>query len=417
MQMRFMLFALVVAPLSAGAQQPRLSLDSARIAARAGHPDIRAALADARAARATVVSFGQLDNPVLSVDHESAGAAGIGTSQLIVALEQPLDIWGHRSARGGAALLRAAAADARAAAIQARVEERVTLAFTTAVAAGWEAAVAERALAAFERATRIAEERRDAGDVSGLDARRLQLERIRAVARLATARRTRHVALTRLGALIGGDPSSFDSIRLVMDTLPDFAPAIGLDSLHALAQVAPSELLARELERRAAVREVEVAERARIPVPRLRAGGKWESGDNGPLQSGLVAGLSMPLPFWNSGGAAVAAAMADADAASANLEAARRNLEVELLEAWGGLKDQVDAFGEVQQGLSVHGEPVRRALEVAYQEGELTLTDWLDALRTEQETASLHAELWIALSSRLARLERLTGLDLFEETR
>jgi cobalt-zinc-cadmium efflux system outer membrane protein len=125
----------------------------------------------------------------------------------------------------------------------------------------------------------------------------------------------------------------------------------------------------------------------------------------------------MPLPFWNSGGAAVAAAMADADAASANLEAARRNLEVELLEAWGGLKDQVDAFGEVQQGLSVHGEPVRRALEVAYQEGELTLTDWLDALRTEQETASLHAELWIALSSRLARLERLTGLDLFEETR
>jgi cobalt-zinc-cadmium efflux system outer membrane protein len=416
MQKPLLFVALVAIASPAGAQHARLTLDSARAAARASHPEIRAARADARAARATAAALGRLDNPVLSVDHESARASGVGGSELIVALEQPLDIWGRRTARGDAALLRAAAADARAAATLARIEEEATLAFTTALAAGWQAAVAEDALAAFDRATRIAEERRDAGDISGLDARRLQLERTRAVARLAGARHERHVALTRLAALIGVRPASVAEVTLVMDTLPDFAPALPVDSLQTLSRLVPSELLARELEHRATLREVAAAERARIPVPRLRAGAKWESNEGSDSRSGLVAGIALPLPLWNGGGAAVGAAVADADAADAALEATRRAREVEVLDAWEGLHDHVDAFRQVHQGLTLHGDAVRSALDVAYAEGELTLTEWLDALRTAQETASLHAELWTELAGRLARLERLTGLDLFAET-
>lgn len=416
MQIRPMLFALATIASPAGAQRVSLTLDSARATVRAGHPEVRAALAEARAARAAAVSVGRLDNPVVSVDHESARSSGVGSSELVVAVEQPLDIWGRRSGRGDAAMLRAGAADVRAAATVARIEEDVTLAFITAVATEWQEGVAERNLEALDRATRIAAERRDAGDISGLDARRLQLERTRAVARLAGARHARHVALVRLAALIGAPPASLDDAMLVMDTLPDFSPALPIDSLRILARLAPSEPLARELEHRAALRETAAAERNRIPVPRLRLGGKWVSTVGEPSRNGLVAGIALPLPLWNGGGAAVDAALADADAARAVLEAAHRTLDAELLDAWEGLHDHVDAFRQLHQGLALHGDAVRRALEVAYAEGELTLAEWLDALRTEQETATLHAELWAELAGRLARLERLTGLDLFAET-
>lgn len=79
-----------VVPLTAQARE--LTLDSARAAARAAHPTVRAALAQARGAHAEAASIGTLANPTLSINHESVAANGIGTSELITLLEQPLDI-------------------------------------------------------------------------------------------------------------------------------------------------------------------------------------------------------------------------------------------------------------------------------------------------------------------------------------
>ncbi|HPF62147.1 MAG: TolC family protein [Gemmatimonadetes bacterium] len=412
-----LLFApLLALPLPLLAQRPALTLDSARAVARAGHPDVIAAHALARAARAEAVALGRLDNPVLAADRESSGVSGTSASQIIIQVEQPLDIWGRRTGRGDAATLRAAAADVRTGAAAARVQEATTLAFVEAVAADWRVAADARALAAFDRAVRILGERQRAGDASGLDGRRLALERSRALARLAASRHAHHVAMAELAGLLGEAPSALEPVALVMDTLPNFTPATTLDSLRRAAERAPSELLARQLERQAATRNVDAAARARWPVPLLRLGGKWEQFTDAASRSGFVAGISLPLPTWDGGGAALQAAESEADARDAGVEAAKRRLEIELTEAWDGLRDHAGVVAELRRELAEHGDAIHQALEVAFAEGELSLTAWLDAVRSEQETLAIHAELWAELAGRLARLERLTGLDFFRET-
>nr|MBA2293085.1 TolC family protein [Gemmatimonadales bacterium] len=312
------------------AQVRVLTLDSARAAARNAHPSIQAAVHRARALRADAAGVGRLTNPTLMVDREAAGTGAAATSQFIAQVEQPLDIWGRRSARSDAAAFLADAADVRAAAVTARIEEEVTVAFASAVSAGWREVAARGALSAFDRAVGIINERLGAGDASGLDARRLQLGRTRALAVLVGAQHDRHVSLATLAGLMLENPTALADIHLRMDTLPEFIPRISLDSIGLTARFAAGEVLALELESRAAAQAAVATGKAQIPVPSLRLGAKWERGNDLPARRGLVAGMSLPIPAWNGGGAAVNAARANADATIGELDAARRSLESEL---------------------------------------------------------------------------------------
>ncbi len=398
------------------AQVRVLTLDSARAAARNAHPSIQAAVHRARALRADAAGVGRLTNPTLMVDREAAGTGAAATSQFIAQVEQPLDIWGRRSARSDAAAFLADAADVRAAAVTARIEEEVTVAFASAVSAGWREVAARGALSAFDRAVGIINERLGAGDASGLDARRLQLGRTRALAVLVGAQHDRHSSLATLAGFMLETPTALAAVDLSMDTLPEFIPRISLDSVGLAARFAAGEVLALEFESRAAAEAAVAAGKARIPVPSLRLGAKWERGDDVPARRGIVAGMSVPIPAWNGGGTAVNAARANADATIGELDAARRSLESELYGVLEGLHDHAGAFLELHQQMESNTSAILDAINVAFAEGELTVTEWLDALRTSQETAALHADLWLELIGRLARLERLTGLDLFQET-
>lgn len=398
------------------AQVRVLTLDSARTAARNAHPSIRAAMDRARATRAEAAVLGKPTNPTLMVDREAAGTEAANSSQIIAQLEQPLDIWGRRSARSSAGAFLADAADLRAAMAVALVEEEVTVAFAWAVAAEWREIAARQTLAAFDRAVSIINEREAAGDASGVDARRLRLERTRALAVLVGAAHDRHTSLGALAGLMAEPPRALAAVDLRMDTLPDFTPPISLDSLGLAARLAAGEVGALELESRAAAQIAVAADKGRIPIPSLRLGAKWERGDDIPDRRGLVAGLSLPIPIWNSGSAAVDAAHANADATIGDLDAARQSLESELYASWDGLHDHADAFLELHLQIEQNGSAIIDAISVAFAEGELTVTEWLDALRTNQETAALHADLWLELVGRLAHLERLTGLALFQET-
>lgn len=398
------------------AQLRVLTLDSARAAARNAHPAIQAAMHRARALHADAAGVGKLTNPTLMVDREAAGTGDAGTSQFIALLEQPLDIWGRRSARSNAAAFLADAADVRTAAVAARVEEEVTVAFASAVSAGWREVAAREALAAFDRAVGIINERLGAGDASGLDARRLQLGRTRALAVLVGAQHDRHVSLATLAGLMRESPTALAAVDLRMDTLPEFIPRISPDSVGMAARVAAGEVLALEFEGRAAAQAAIAAGKAQIPIPSLRLGAKWERGNDVATRRGLVAGMSLPIPAWNGGGAAVNAARANADATIDEFEAARRSLESELYGVLEGLHDHAGAFLGLHQQLESNTSAILDAINVAFAEGELTVTEWLEALRTHQETAALHADLWLELIGRLARLERLTGLAFFQET-
>jgi cobalt-zinc-cadmium efflux system outer membrane protein len=412
------LLLVLLSPATLLAQEGGLTLRMAREAARSNNPGLRAARALALEAHADTRTRGALANPVASIGTESVGGGPDDGSELMIALEQPLDLWGGRPARSRAAALRADAADVRVAVSEAWLDEEVAVAFAESIAASRKVTASDRLLVALDRALGILAERRAAGDASGLDLRRIQLERTRAMARSAGARHVRHSAIGRLAALMAAPPGSLDTLELVMDSTPEFSPDLSVDSLRRAVRRAPSEALALELDARAAAADITAASRARLPVPTLRLGGKWTSPPGGgSRQHGLVAGVAFPLPVWNGGTGAVDVAIAAEAGAQARSEAAGRDLDVAWTEAWEGLADHAPPFAQLTSELAANGPAIREAIEVAFAEGELSVTEWLDALRTEHETTILHGELWLDLVGRLARLERLTHLTLVPETR
>ncbi len=413
------LAALSWLPRPAISQQPPrpLTLAEARTAARRVSPDLAAARAAVDAASARARQAGALTNPTLSYAYEQTSAGGQRNSQSIAALEQPLELTGVRGARHDAAHLRREAAEADLRAVEGEVGFEVTRAYTLAQAADERMALADRAATAFDRAQRVTGARLAAGDVSGYEARRIRLEGARYAAlraESALARRTTYVALATLVA------APTDSLVLPAlgptESLPPAPPAISRDSILALALRRHPELLAAERHATAALTDARAAGRERIPVPIASVGWKTERTTTGGAQlDGFVAGISLPLPFWDRRGGAVAAADADARRRAAEVGIVRRRVAREAEEAYSALRAAEEEVARLSPALGPEATAALRAAEAAYTEGEITLVEWLDAVRAYHEAESIFVTLRAELHVRRAAIERATGGTLFED--
>lgn len=415
---RLVLAALLFLPRPATSQQvPRpLTLEDARTAARRVSPDLAAARAAVDAAAARTRQAGALTNPTLSYGYEQTSAGGQRTSQSIAALEQPLELTGVRSARQDAARLRREAAEADLRAAEGQVDFEVTRAYALAQAADERMALADRAARAFDRAQRVTRERLVAGDVSGYEARRIRLETARYAAlrvEAALARRTASVAL----AVLVGIPA--DSLVLPglapPEPPPSAAAALSRDSILALAARRRPELVAAERHAAAALADARAIGRERIPVPIASGGWKTERTATGARLDGFVAGISLPLPFWDRRGGAVAAADADARRRAAEVEILRRRIVREAEEAYAALSAAEEEVARLAPALGAEAAAALRAAEAAYAEGEISLIEWLDAVRAYHEAESIFVTMRAELQVRRAALERATGSPLFED--
>jgi cobalt-zinc-cadmium efflux system outer membrane protein len=407
----------IAAPAIAQQAERRLTLEQARAAALRTSPDLAAARAAADAGSARARQAGALTNPTLWYGYEQTSAGGQRTSQSIAALEQPLELTGVRGARQDAARLRREAAEAELRAVEGQVGFEVTRAYAVAQAADQRLALAERAAAAFDRAQRVTGARLVAGDASGYEARRIRLEAARYAALRAEAALERRTAYVALGALVGAPADSLVLPGLAPpESLPPVSPAIGRDSILTLAFRRRPDLLASERLATAALAEARAAGRERIPVPAVSAGWKTEStAIGGARLSGFVAGISLPLPFWDRRGGAVVAAGADARRRAAEVDILRRRVVRETEEAYAALGAAAEEVARLSPALGAEAAAALRAAESAYTEGEISLVEWLDAVRAYHEAESIFVTLRAELHVRRAALERATGGTLFED--
>jgi len=398
-------------------QAPRgLTLQEARAAARRVSPDLAAAQAALDAASARARQAGALTNPLVSYAYEQTSAGGQRTSQSIAALEQPLELTGVRGARRGAALLRREAAEADLRAAEGLLVFDVTRAYALAEAADERLALAARAATAFERAQRVTVARLAAGDVSGYQARRIGLESARYAALRAEASLARRTAYLSLASLTGFPADSLMLSGLAPpESLPSPLTALSLDSIVALAVRQRPELLAAGRQAAAALADARAAGRERIPVPIAAAGWKTERAIGGARLDGFVAGISLPLPFWDRRGGAVAAADADARRRAAELDMVRRRVVREAVEAYAAVRAVDEELEQLRSALGAEAAAALRAAESAYLEGEIPLIEWLDAVRAYHEAESIFATLRADSHVRRAALERATGGILFED--
>lgn len=401
------LLACLAAPAAAQQAADPLPLDSAVQRALRAHPRVAAARAALLAADARTRQAAALANPSLSWQYERTSRAGAENSQHITTLQQPLAL-GQRAARRDAA-----AADAQAAAADLRAAELdVAVMTVTAYAAVLEAerrlSIATQSARAFAEAQRIVDARLAAGDASGYEQRRVQLEAARYTAvreaRAVEARRARRALRALVDPAHRGDDVPF---ALTFDATR--APTLSDDSLLAQGLAQRPDLQAARARVEARVASARLAQWERLPVPTLVGGLKTETAAGLGALRGIAAGVTIPLPLFDRRTGARDAAAADAEQVRQELVELQRQATQEIIAASDALRSAATQLALLEPALGENAARALAAVNAAFAEGDIPLEAWLNGLRAYDEAEEAFATLRADALVRRAELARAIG--------
>lgn len=394
------LFMCAAAP-PALAADTALTLGDAVTKALQQAPQLQGADAALRAADANVQLSGLRPNPTLSVEAEnvmgSGRYAGFGGGEKTVSLSVPLELGGKRQARVRVAQAERAVAGIGARSAQADLTLRVTEAVVTLVASERHAQIAKTGHELAERAHHAARERVRAGKASPIEEQRADVVRINASVRLGKA--TRAVELARLTiARLTGVPMPLAVVAPWFDQL-DRADA-GVATGKGLA------IAAAEAEVAAANARIDAAKRDRTPDVTLSAGMRryGETSDKA-----TVVALSVPLPLFNRGTAAITRSQAEYDRALAVRRAAGLEFDQSIAQADADVADALAAARAANGPALAAAEEAARIARIGYAEGKFPQLDLIEAERSLAATREAAVDALSALHSARARLAHLQG--------
>src|SRR5438067_2731961 len=299
-----------------------------------------------------------------------------------VVADLPLDLPWIRSARIGAAASAQDAARYGFAFERAAIRFDVDTMYTRALAALARARLSRRNALDADSLHKMAQLRREVGDVSELDVRLAavnagQLENLAADDSIAAVQALLAVQLAM--ELPAEDVTIVlaDSLAPPSDSMP---PAAG----------EPLPVAAAAATLRSSERALALAHRSVFAAPSLQVG--VERGDpTGPGGDLPTVGLSLPLPLFNWNGGEVAQAAAARDRAQANLDLVRRETEAELTRARRALTLALARL-ERDRLLLFSADRVAAMSLQAYAEGAIALANVLEAQRNAREALARYIE-------------------------
>ena len=342
-------------------------------------------------------------NPALSIDSEGFPLGNGGQStflnnqELTIRVDQELELGGRRA-------LRTRAAEAGIEAAQARLENArrlltldVQRAYFQAVLATADREVARASLQEIDQAIGLNRSRFEAGEISGGELRRLQVERLRFVddvfaAELAVRNaRSAVLALMNIASLA----QSFEVTEpLAASPAPESPTAPGVISavLPAEIGIQAASLLAGALARRPDVAEAE-REVARadtqtrlqraLRTPNLTLGGGYRR-DFGT--NALVFGATIPLPFANRNQGGVARAEAERQQAASRAQATELTVRLEVQQAANAVDVNRERVQYIEREYLTTARQSRDIVGASYRAGAADLIDFLDAQRAYRDT-------------------------------
>lgn len=396
--------SLCLSPVSAQTTSPGpvLMLEDAIAQAQASSPTSAVAAAGLQAADAQRRVARLRPNPSLDAMSENVAGtgaySGLRSSETTVGLSLPLELGGKRSARVAVAEAQGGRAQLEAVIAAADLRLRVIQAYNDAAAAGQRAAIARDQVGIAAEVLRGARVRVQAGRASPLEEQRADVARINAEGAAERAQRTADVTLANLGRLIGAPVAAVD--QTWFSRVAGIGPAVPVDAASTLAAAAARADLAT------ADAQVRLARSQRIPDVTVSASARRLEATN---DVAAVFGVSVPLPLFNNGRAAVDLASAQRSQADALRRVATLNAEREIAAA------QADASNAATSARTASGPALAAATEAAriarigYREGKFGQLDLLEAERTLAETRGAMIDALAAYHDALARLERLTA--------
>ncbi|GEM_PF-676324 len=397
-----------LAPL-ARAEPPALTADE--FLARFERTDPRLEVLDARVqlARAGVTAARVLPNPSVAYDREEVFPSSGRLADNFVRLAWPVDVSGRRSLRTDAAESGVQATRAEAAAERFGLSLEALGIYYDAAFARLRLETLHQGQTSLARLVEIVRKRASAGDASGYDLKRLDLERASYDDLVATAETELMSARRRLGTLVGEANTRYDAAdRLSLPALPGSRALI-----VASALAGRDDYKATRFRSSQADGELAAARRAWVPALALTGGLKSTDLGMGDTAYGYVAGVAVSIPLFDNGQAEKERAVAGKRLALAERrvleqrvpDAARiahEQLERKLVQARRFASGQLDKVDELV-----------RAAEVSYREGERpSIFELLDAYRVARDVRlrdlelrrnakASEIDLWRALGRRL----------------
>jgi cobalt-zinc-cadmium efflux system outer membrane protein len=384
----------------------RLSLDDALRLAESKSPRLVAARAEIDLAAADAASARVRPNPVLSIESQgyplwqSPRPSFLDTQELTVRAEQAIDLAGVRRARSRVGDLGVEAARARMEDERRRLRFDVRRAYLQVVLATADLTVARSTLEDLDTVLTINRARFEQGELSGIEMRRLQVERLRFADDLHASDLARKTSGAALLALLGLRP--LDAAFEVADDLDApvaVRPAPPADPLAGRPDVEAS----RRLEARAAA-EVTAQAALGAPMPTVGAGWQRNFGVNA-----FVVGVSVPLPFFDRNQAGVARAAASERLARAKTEEAVTAALLEIQTARLAVESSQARVDYVEKEYLRHAREARDIVLASYRAGAAPLSDFLDAQRAMREAQRVRNRAIVEYRLSLFQLDAALG--------
>lgn len=370
-----------------------LTLAEAERLAMARSPVLAASQAEGAALLANAQAGLSFANPTLSLTREAVRDGARRGGETYLTAQQLLPWPAHRSARGAAVSATSEVWSAAFALAEAEVRHAVRTAWLDAWLAGERRAVQARVSALVRSVRERGLARHAAGDLSGMDRRRLELELVRHERLLADARQAELAGWLALTIQVFPE----DSTRLVAPADLEGVPGRTESGVAGFAAVGHPRARLAAAEVTLAEAEARVQRSLRLSGPALTAG--FKSQDDG--FRGILLGVGLPLPILDRRAPLVEAANQRAAAAGVRLAQVVREVGGARALAERRLSAADSLFRAFGAATEAGTEPDLLAIaEVAWDEGEIDLFDLLataDAWRElGLQEAALRADLWAA---------------------
>ena len=397
--------SLVLLALSAA---PSLRLSALLDDARQRNPEVRAALAKARAAASSVSPAGVLDDPLLMVQYWN-GPVDFSVVPIMVQLSQTFPLGGKLSAKTDAAAADARMAQAEASTRLQDVERDVTRAFVDLFVAERTLVIHDEMLGVLRSLAAVAGSRVAAGKSEVVDQLKAQAELLKEEGVHESLLAEQTTARVRLAALLDRDTSELAGEAEEPPPLPH-VPAD--DELMARALRERPELRAAESATQAAEARTRLATAAGVPdITPLVA--YMHTFNMPPQNNFLFLGLQANLPIWRGSKIepAVAAARAQVEATQALAQALRDRIRAEVLTSAALLRAE-ERLVDIQRRLVPISRQALDSALSAYTAGRIGLLIVLDSEREALMRQVELAQHQALREQRRAELERALGSSL-----
>lgn len=246
----------------------------------------------------------------------------------------------------------------------------------------------------------------NAGEISGLDLDRVEVEKLKFDTDLANAERDYEVALRDLRFALGGDYRAMD---VEVTGSIDFEPhQFTHDELLDLALAARPDLKAAKLSERAADANIRLQNAQRIPD--LTLGGGLEQVPSGTSSYTFGVGIEIPVSNRNQGERAKA--LIEKKKAQNQEQFLTNQVMSDVDKAMVAFEKQRHRVDLYRSGVITKVNDIQNKTQIALQAGESSILDLLDAIRTRRDTLSGFYQTLFDYQMSLLDLELATATPL-----